>query len=321
MDFYAPTLFDDVNNSGSIYKTIYPAVGASVDCTNAYFGGDPASGVVKVCRVKGFRYYKEGTTFTVQVPTTYTAHQFCHGSYIPRDLGMGLDGNASPTGWCSDFVTKTTYATVTDTAEGTITVERSGGSASSKAVLTCSSGSYIISSGQLSVTSTTGFAGSFCPQYGLFSGLIKQGKSATFYLYGGNGATVGSSTAGTGGYTKGVMVSGKMSSFLKTLYFYVGGNAVGVISVFAMFGFFILMASVIIRQFLDSLREYRMIDYFEKNEPEVYKDIPFRSVKNVAQEGEYTHKVKVEINLPSNGLTTFKQNVKTFNHKIESVQH
>ena len=124
-------------------------------------------------------------------------------------------------------MTKTTYATVTDTAEGTITVERSGGSASSKAVLTCSSGSYIISSGQLSVTSTTGFAGSFCPQYGLFSGLIKQGKSATFYLYGGNGATVGSSTAGTGGYTKGVMVSGKMSSFLKTLYFYVGGNAVG----------------------------------------------------------------------------------------------
>ena len=98
-----------------------------------------------------------------------------------------------------------------------------------------------------------------------------------------------------------------------------GGNNIGVISVFAMFGFFILMASVIIRQFLDSLREYRMIDYFEKNEPEVYKDIPFRSVKNVAQEGEYTHKVKVEINLPSNGLTTFKQKVKTSNHIIESV--
>ncbi len=98
-----------------------------------------------------------------------------------------------------------------------------------------------------------------------------------------------------------------------------GGNNIGVISVIAMLGFFILMASVIIRQFLDGLREYRIISYFEKNAPEVYKDIPFRSVKNVAQEGEYTHKVKVEINLPSNGLTTFKQKVKTSNHIIESV--
>ena len=218
--YYSPRLYDDVNKSGTAGTTKVFKIGDSVNCHyNNFDISDPDSGTVKACGINGYRYYYDGQTFTVQTPDNYTAHQFCHGSYIPRDLNQGLTGNASVDGWCSDFITRDTYKTTNTGLNGTFTYNKhsSGNNSGTQSVLTCSFGKYKISSGKF----YTQYVGqnSFCTHYGIAYSLKEQNKSVTFNVYGAKG---GGSNGGYGGYTKGVMSSDNLLS--TTFYIVIGRN-------------------------------------------------------------------------------------------------
>ena len=200
VDYYSPRLYDDANKNGTISVSKYVKIGDSITCNSETFNiSDPDNGTLKICAIGGYRVASDGQTFTVSVPTNHT---FCHKSYIPRDLGVGLNGSVGVDGWCDDWITNDTYKGVgANVSNGSsFSIEHTYSNVSASGTLICNNGTWKVGSGSMTFE-YTGTIDTFCAPYGLKDA----GKSITFELWGAQG---GGSYGGKGGYTKGVMNSG-----------------------------------------------------------------------------------------------------------------
>ena len=208
LDYYSPKLYDDINNTGNIALTKNVKVGDTITCDFESFGiSDPNSGTLKICAINGYRVAVDGESFTVSVPTNHT---FCHKSYIPRDLGAGLNGSVGVDGWCDDWITNDTYKGVgANVSNGSSFVTgHNDTNVSTSTTLVCNNGTWKVGSGSITFE-YTGSVKTFCAPYGLKDA----GKSITFELWGASSAV--GNVKGYGGYTKGVMGSGVYSNMQK----------------------------------------------------------------------------------------------------------
>ena len=95
-------MYDDVNKTGTISASKYVIAGEKITCSTDFFGvPNPDDGTLKICSINGYRVAAEGETFTVTAPNKHTSY---HKSYIPRDLGAGLDGSVGVDGWWAMIV-------------------------------------------------------------------------------------------------------------------------------------------------------------------------------------------------------------------------
>ncbi|MBO4957003.1 MAG: hypothetical protein J6C50_04155, partial [Rickettsiales bacterium] len=175
------------------------------------------TGVVKICAINGYRVASDGETFTVS--NNVTQHAFCHKSYIPRDLGAGLDGSVSVNGWCSDLVTKDTYRGIgANVSNGdSFEITNTTSEVAVNGTLECYKGTWKIGSGSMTFGYESRSDRTFCVPHGAKTAE----KSITFELWGAQGANT-TYKGGKGGYTKGVLESENYNDGNK-YYVVVGG--------------------------------------------------------------------------------------------------
>lgn len=176
---------------------------------------------MKICAINGYRVAVDSQSFTVAIPSS---HAFCHKSYIPRDLGDGWAKQdttkaAGVNGWCSNWITMDTYrgSGANVSSGSSFTVTNTGSATSATGTLLCNNGTWKIGSGSMTITHDESSGRTFCFPYGAKSA----GKSITFELWGAQGG--GDDNGGKGGYTKGVIASGKYSDG-ETYYLVTGGQ-------------------------------------------------------------------------------------------------
>lgn len=216
IDYYSPILYNDVDKEGSISGSIYKEVGDEITCNAELFGQEADDTILKICGINNYRIASDNKKIIIEPLSNYTKHLFCHGSYIPRDLGVGLNGSVGVDGWCDDWITNDTYKGIgANVSNGSsFAVSHNDTNVSASTTLVCNNGTWEIGSGSI-VFEYSGSVKTFCAPYGLKDA----GKSITFELWGGSSAY--GNIRANGGYTKGIMGSNDYSD-LQQFYVAVG---------------------------------------------------------------------------------------------------
>ena len=74
-----------------------------------------------------------------------------------------------------------------------------------------------------------------------------------------------------------------------------------------------------IRTMIDNINIYKTLTYFESHTPTLFSHIKCYSKRNVSQNDEYHHKIKIELDLPGYGPKTFKKRLVSKKWLIEEV--